>query len=58
MRERAKLMGGKLTIWTELNSGTEIELSVPAIHAYEPSPARHHSWLSEKLFGKDTEIKS
>src|SRR6202012_720770 len=27
MRERAKLMGGKLAIWSELNSGTEVELS-------------------------------
>jgi signal transduction histidine kinase/ligand-binding sensor domain-containing protein len=58
MRERAKLMGGKLAIWTELNSGTELELSVPGSHAYEPSPAGHRFWLSEKLFGKDTEMKS
>jgi len=58
MRERAKLMAGKLAIWTELNSGTELELKVPASHAYEPSPARRRSWLSEKLFGKDTEMNS
>jgi ligand-binding sensor domain-containing protein/signal transduction histidine kinase len=58
MRERAKLMGGKLAIWTELNSGTELELKVPASHAYEPSSARRRSWLSEKLFGKDTEMNS
>ena len=30
MRERAKLIGGKLTVWTAPGSGTEIELSVPA----------------------------
>jgi len=58
MRERAKLMGGKLAIWTELDSGTELELKVPASHAYEPSPTRRRSWLSEKLFGKDTEMNS
>jgi signal transduction histidine kinase len=34
MRERAKLVGGKLTIWTELDSGTEIELIIPGTKAY------------------------
>jgi signal transduction histidine kinase len=43
MRERAKLMGGKLTVWTEPGSGTEIELSVPAVHAYAASPSRSGS---------------
>ena len=34
MRERAKLVGGKLTVWSGLNTGTEVELSIPAPHAY------------------------
>jgi signal transduction histidine kinase/ligand-binding sensor domain-containing protein len=34
MHERAKLVGGKLVIWSELNSGTEIELTIPAAVAY------------------------
>jgi len=34
MRERAELVGGKLSIWTELDSGTEIELIIPAAKAY------------------------
>ena len=37
MRERAKLIRGKLTVWTAPESGTEIELSVPASHAYTAS---------------------
>ena len=37
MRERAKLVGGKLTIWTELDSGTEIELIIPGPRAYVKS---------------------
>jgi len=37
MRERAKLVGGKLTIWTELNGGTEIELNIPGARAYVKS---------------------
>jgi signal transduction histidine kinase/ligand-binding sensor domain-containing protein len=34
MRERAKLIGGKLTVWSELGGGTEVELSIPAARAY------------------------
>jgi signal transduction histidine kinase len=37
MRERAKVVGGKLKIWTELNSGTEIELTIPSAGAYVKS---------------------
>jgi ligand-binding sensor domain-containing protein len=40
MRERAKLMGGKLTVWSELDSGTEVELRIPASRAYEIPSAR------------------
>jgi signal transduction histidine kinase/ligand-binding sensor domain-containing protein len=39
MRERAKLAGGKLTVWSGLNAGTEVELSIPALHAYGSSSA-------------------
>ncbi|HVN19767.1 MAG TPA: sensor histidine kinase, partial [Dongiaceae bacterium] len=37
MRERAKLVGGKLTIWTELDGGTEIELIIPGAKVYVKS---------------------
>ena len=41
MHERAKLIGGKLEVWSELNSGTEVELTIPASLAYvEPSTRR------------------
>ncbi len=58
MRERAKLMGGKLAVWSELDSGTEVELSIPASRAYEMPPARRRWWLADKFAGKDTEMKS
>jgi signal transduction histidine kinase/ligand-binding sensor domain-containing protein len=58
MRERAKLMGGKLAVWSELGSGTEVELRIPASRAYETAPGRRRSWLAEKLLGKETEMKS
>jgi len=40
MRERATLVGGQLQVWSQLNSGTEIELTVPASIAYLSSVAR------------------
>jgi PAS domain S-box-containing protein len=40
MRERAKLVGGNLSVRSELGSGTEIELSTPASAAYAASPGR------------------
>jgi signal transduction histidine kinase len=58
MRERAKLLGGKLAVWSELDSGTELELRIPASHAYEGSSVPRRSWLADKFSGKDTEIRS
>ena len=58
MRERTKLLGGKLAVWSELDSGTEVELRIPASRAYETSPARRHSWLVDKFPGKEKEMKS
>ena len=62
MRERAKLMGGRLAVWSEMDSGTEVELKIPASRAYETAPGRRRSWLAEKLSGKlaekDTQAKS
>jgi signal transduction histidine kinase len=50
MRERATLVGGKLTVWSEVDAGTEVELWVPASSAYTAD--RKASWLSRKLAGK------
>jgi signal transduction histidine kinase len=48
MRERAKLVGGRLVVRSSADSGTEVELSVPASRAYgRSSPAR--SWPWKKL---------
>jgi len=62
MRERAKLLGGKLAVWSELDSGTEVELRIPGSRAYETSRARRRWWWAEKLLakssGKTTEMKS
>ena len=50
MRERATLIKGKLAVWSEVDSGTEVELRIPASAAYTAS--RKRSWLSENLFVK------
>ncbi|MGO9994383.1 MAG: two-component regulator propeller domain-containing protein [Steroidobacteraceae bacterium] len=57
MRERAKLMRGKLTVWTKPESGTEIELSIPASYAYTASPSSWRSWIAEKFSGREREGK-
>jgi signal transduction histidine kinase/streptogramin lyase len=61
MKERAKLIGGKLTVWSELNSGTEVELSISAARIYRPAHERRPGLLERlagKSFGKDTNLKS
>ena len=61
MRERTKLLGGKMTVWSELDSGTEVELSIPAANVYAMPEGRRRWWLAEfagKLVEKDTERKS
>jgi signal transduction histidine kinase len=34
MRERAKLLGAKFEVWSEVNSGTEVDLIIPAAVIY------------------------
>jgi signal transduction histidine kinase len=50
MRERAKLIGGKLVIWTEVGGGTGVELRIPAGAVY--ATAANRSWISELLAKK------
>ena len=41
MRERASLIGGTFEVWSEVGSGTEVELTIPAANAYAmPAPRR------------------
>jgi nitrate/nitrite-specific signal transduction histidine kinase len=51
MKERAKLVGAKLQVWSELDSGTEVELSIPALRAYTQRHRRLR--LLQKLSRKD-----
>jgi signal transduction histidine kinase len=56
MRERAEVVGGKLVVWSKHDSGTEVDLSIPASTAYATS-YRRRSWLSEKFSGRGTTRK-
>jgi nitrate/nitrite-specific signal transduction histidine kinase len=47
MTERAKAIGGKLEFWSNAESGTEIELSIPGNTAYA-STAQGRSWFGRK----------
>lgn len=54
MRERAQLVGGKLTVRSSLETGTEVEFRAPASQAYsKPPPTR--SWLLEKFAPSEAE---
>lgn len=52
MRERAGLVGGNLEVWSEVGSGTEVELTVPAASAYAKPASRwtvfSRSWRSKR----------
>lgn len=45
MRERAEIFGARLDVWSEIDAGTEIELSIPAAIAYDRA-GTHGSWFS------------
>jgi signal transduction histidine kinase len=46
LHERAKLAGGKLAVWSELDSGTEAELVIPGLIAYLKEPVPPQSLVS------------
>ena len=48
MHERAKLVGGKLEIWSETDSGTEAELTIPASVVYAKPKSVHHPTVGVK----------
>jgi signal transduction histidine kinase/ligand-binding sensor domain-containing protein len=50
MRERGTVIGGKLTIWSEVDAGTEVELRLPGNIPYARAPKP--SWLSRRFARK------
>jgi signal transduction histidine kinase len=48
MRERAKLIGGNLEVWSNVESGTEIELTIPASTAYARPASQRRFWFAKK----------
>jgi len=48
LHERARLAGGKLSVWSQSDSGTEIELTIPAAMAYTKSTPARRSMFSGK----------
>jgi signal transduction histidine kinase len=55
MRERAETVGGRLEVWSKLNSGTEIELIIPASRAYN-KPTRRF-WYFGKRSATEGHVK-
>jgi signal transduction histidine kinase len=58
MRERAELVGGKLTVWSAPESGTEVELSIAAARAYAASAASPRALFGEKAAEKGSQRAS
>jgi signal transduction histidine kinase/ligand-binding sensor domain-containing protein len=48
IRERAQLMGGNVELWSNVGSGTEVELTVPASTAYDAGRSGRTSSISNK----------
>jgi signal transduction histidine kinase len=48
MRERADIAGGQLEVWSEIGTGTEIRLSIPASVAYARPSGPRRSWFSRR----------
>jgi signal transduction histidine kinase len=48
LHERAKGVGGKMAVCSEVGSGTEAELTIPASIAYAKSSVAHESTFSKK----------
>jgi signal transduction histidine kinase len=55
MRERAEVLGGRLEVWSRLDSGTQIELKIPGAIAYGVSA---RSWWSRVLSGNGRSKRS
>jgi signal transduction histidine kinase len=53
MRERAETVGGRLQIWSKVDSGTEIQLNIPGGFAYSLSDRRR--WWS-RLVSRTIEV--
>jgi NO-binding membrane sensor protein with MHYT domain len=58
MRERAKLMNGKLTVWSALDSGAEVELSIPAARAYAAFASKHRARFARKFHRESAQRES
>jgi signal transduction histidine kinase len=48
IRERAQLIGAKVELWSNVGSGTEVELTIPASAAYDAERSRRFSSSSDK----------
>lgn len=48
MRERAKIIGANLELWSNIGSGTEVVLTMPASHAYDMRGSQQPSWPARK----------
>jgi nitrate/nitrite-specific signal transduction histidine kinase len=53
VHERAKLAGGNLAVWSDVESGAEIELTIPAVLTYAKAASGREPPASGKGTGLD-----
>ncbi len=49
MHERAEIVGGRLEVWSEVGTGTEVRLSIPASAVYAALASARRSWFPRRL---------
>ena len=49
MRERSEAIGGRFTVWSQKEGGTEVELRISAVAAYAEPPKSTFSWVKRVL---------
>ena len=49
MRERSEIIGARVSVWSERNAGTEIEVRISATLAYAADPKFRRNWLIRAL---------
>lgn len=57
MQERAQLIGGKLTVRSALETGTEVELRVPSLRAYAPARSPRTMRALSRWLGRRNRVR-
>jgi signal transduction histidine kinase/ligand-binding sensor domain-containing protein len=57
IQERANLIGGKLTVWSALDSGSAVEIAVPSLRAYAPARSSRTKHVLGRLLRRRNRVR-